>query len=138
MATIPGRFKGPSGVTEAVATRYREILPDCFHIETNGPVLSIEAPGHSGLFFGNFILHMPLLPAGRRLEEFAKVAFGDLPKTVAYVKELGFLGADWPALGTTCHARVTAEEVRIWYGLSDKEEEAVLTVRPIPRSELGV
>lgn len=139
MTAFPGRrFKRPSGATEAVAARYREILPDWFQIETNGPVLSIKAPGHSGTFFGNFILHMPLQSARYRLEQYTQKAFGDLPKIVAYVKGLGLVDFDWPALGASCHVRVTQDEVRVWYGRSDSEEEAVLTVRAIPRSELGV
>ena len=35
---------GPSGVTEAVAARYREILPSVFRVETNGPLLSMSYP----------------------------------------------------------------------------------------------
>lgn len=138
MTSVPGRPDGPSGVTEAVASRYREILPDCFVVETNGPVLSLKVPGHSSLFFGNLILRLPLLPRRRRLEEFAKEAFGRLPSTVAHVREVGVADVLWPALGTNCHVLVTEDEVRIWYGLTDDEDEAVLTVRPIPRSELGL
>jgi len=33
---------------------------------------------------------------------------------------------------------VTDTEVRVWFGHSDIEEDAVITVRPISRSELGL
>jgi hypothetical protein len=33
---------------------------------------------------------------------------------------------------------VTREEVRVWYGHTGDEDDAVLRVRPIPRSELGL
>lgn len=129
---------GPSGVTEAVAARYREILPKGCVVEAKGPILSTQLPGCVGsVFFGNFILRFPFLGAEYRLEEFAKMAFGRLPGLVsASAKHVK--GLEWPAIGTTCHVRVTADEVRIWYGNSDIEEEAVLKVRPIPRSELGL
>ena len=128
---------GPSGVTEAVATRYREILPEDFEVETNGPLLLMKYPGGSVSFFGNFVLHMPLLPAEYRLREFAKIAFKDLPEQVA--KATVFRPEiTWPALGTECHVRVTNTEVHVWYGYNDDEDDAVLIVRPIPRSELGV
>ena len=124
-------------MTEAVASRYREVLPECFVVETRGPMLRVKAPGHSGLFFGNLILHIPLLPAKRRLEKFVEVAFGDLPRTVAHVSDIE-PDVNWPALGTTCHWRVTRDEVHVWYGHSDQENEAVLTVRPFSRRELGI
>ena len=73
---------GPSGVTEAVATRYREILPPSFQVETNGPLLTVLNPGGGHTFFGNFVLHIPFLPARYRLEQFATIAFGDLPDHV--------------------------------------------------------
>jgi hypothetical protein len=121
-------------VTEAVAARYREILPPAF---ANGPLLSMAYPGGGGLFFGNFVLHFPLFPATYRLEQFAKMAFGDLPETVAGVAKL-WPAVSWAAIGTTCHVRVTSDEVRIWFGHSDHEDDAVLNVRPIPRADLGI
>jgi hypothetical protein len=120
-----------------VATRYREILPPYFVVETSGPILNMTHPGGGDMFFGNFILHFPFLPATYRLEEFAKMAFGHLPEKVASAANI-WPGLSWVAIGTTCHVRVTREEVHIWYGHTDKEDEAVLTVRPIPRSELGI
>lgn len=129
---------GQSGVTEALAARYREILPEGCTVEAKGPVLSTSFPGGVGsVFFGNFFLHFAFFGAEYRLREFAKMAFGDLPRLVArsahHVKRL-----QWSAIGTTCHVLVTSEEVRVWYGESEREEDAVLRVRPIPRSELGL
>jgi hypothetical protein len=128
---------GPSGVTEAVATRYREILPPTFEVDTNGPLLNVLHPGGGHLFFGNFVLHIPFLPAKYRLEQFVEIAFGDLPERVGRAAEV-FPDATWPAIGTECYSRVTPDEVRIWFGRSDNEQDAVLTVRPISRAELGV
>jgi hypothetical protein len=124
-------------VTETIATRYREILPAVFEVETNGPLLLMKYPGGSVSFFGNFVLHMPLLSADYRLRGFAKIAFKDLPgqvaKAVTFQPEI-----TWPGLGTECHVRVTDDDVHVWFGHSDREKEALLVVRPILRSELGV
>jgi len=75
---MSGPRRSPSGVTEAVAARYREILPSSFVVETSGPILNVKGPGIGNIFFGNFVLHFPFLPAKYRLEQFAKLAFGDL------------------------------------------------------------
>ena len=133
----PSPKLGPSGVTEAVATRYREILPSVFEIETNGPLLLMRYPGGSLSFFGNFVLHVPLLSAEYRLSEFAKIAFKDLPEHVARVA-VHRPEITWAALGTECHVRVTHDDVHVWYGHSDSEDDAALVVRPIPRSDLCV
>jgi len=89
------------------------------------------------MFFGNFVLHIPFLPARYRLEQFAKIAFGDLPEHVSRAARIA-PEVTWPAIGTTCYSRVTRDELRIWFGHSSDERAAVLTVRPIPRTELGV
>jgi hypothetical protein len=128
---------GPSGVTEAIAARYREILPPGFVVETNGPILNVKTPTGGSVFFGNFILRFPFLPAKYRLERFAHVAFGNLPEQIAHAASI-FPDVEWPAIGTTCHVRVSIDEVHIWYGHTDNEDEAVLKVRPIPRTELGL
>jgi hypothetical protein len=89
------------------------------------------------MFFGNFVLHIPFLPAKYRLEQFAKIAFGDLPEHVGRAANL-YPDLTWTAIGTNCYSKVTRDELRIWFGHSANEDEAVLTVRPIPRSEVGV
>jgi hypothetical protein len=128
---------GPSGVTEAIAAGYREILPSSFQVETNGPLLNVQSPGVGHMFFGNFVLHILFLSARYRLEQFAKIAFGDLPDYVGRAARLS-TEMTWPAVGTTCYSKVTKKELRIWFGHSSDESAAVLTVRPIPRAELGV
>ena len=129
----------PSGVTEAVAERYREILPAEFTVETNGPFLTWRASGSgaSSMFFGNWMLHVPWLSKTARLERFAQMAFGKLPREVASVMNRN-PSLVWPARGTTCHVRVTDSEVHIWFGMTDQEADAVLKVRPISREELGI
>ena len=108
-----------------------------FEVTTNGPILSLRHPGFGHMFFGNFVLHIPFLPAKYRLEQFANIAFGDLPEHVGRAAD-HFPELTWPAIGANCYSRVTRDELHIWFGHSANEAEAVLTVRPIPRSELGV
>jgi hypothetical protein len=129
---------GPSGVTEAVAARYREILPPSIEVTTDGPVLNMNMPGSWGSFFGNYLLHFRFLPAKYRLEQFIKITFGELPERVSRAGRFDPSLKTWPAIGTSCYTRVTRDEVRIWFGHSNNEDEAVLTVRPIPRSEIGI
>ena len=83
------------------------------------------------------MLHIPLMSEKDRLERFAKMYFESLPAAVARVASVKPSIA-WPATGMPCHVRVTTSEIRIWYGPTDNENDAVLTVRPIPRTELGV
>jgi hypothetical protein len=128
---------GPSGVTEAVAARYREILPPRYVVETSGPLLNVKAPGGGGVFFGNFILHLRFLPVKYRMEQFAMMAFGHLPEQIAHAADL-FPDVAWSAMGSSCHVKATSNEVHIWYGHSENEDEAILRVRPILRSEFGI
>jgi len=137
MSEPRGSSLDPSGVTEAVAARYREILPPGYVVETSGPLLNVKAPDGGNLFFGNFILHFRFLPVKYRMEQFAMAAFRHLPERVAHAAAL-LPHFTWPAIGTTCHVKATNNEVRIWYGHTDNEDEAVLKVRPILRTELGI
>jgi hypothetical protein len=130
---------GPSEVWELIATRYREILPSSFVVEADRSMLSVTTPSGAMVITGppTLVLRVPLLPVRYRLEQFAKSYFGQLPEQVAQVARV-VPEVTWPAIGTTCHIKATNNEVRIWYGHTDNEEEAVLKVQPILRSELGI
>ncbi len=121
-----------TSAAQVVAARYREILPTEVSVTTAGPIVRVRAGTQGWTFFGGFLLHVPVLAPSFRLQQFARYAFAPLPSQVANA------GVDWRvSTGLKCHVLVTRSDVKVWFGHSTIQDEAVLSVRPIARSELG-
>ncbi len=122
-----------TNAAQVIATRYREILPSEASVTTSGPIVHVRAGDRGWYFFGTLLLHIPFLTPRFRLEQLARYAFNPLPSQVTNA------GVDWAVTtGQRCHVLVTRSDVKVWFGHSPVQDEAVLSVRPIARAELGV
>jgi hypothetical protein len=123
--------RGTRELNAAVAARLNPLLPEgCAVTPLPGGRLGLGGPGAGGGVAGA-ALHLPLPRrwrlrlAGREQLKFYRLAAG-----------LRARDPDWPAPGARGHARVSRTELRLWF--TDGDGHTVLTVPPIPRSELGL
>ncbi len=124
-------------VVAPLAERWREVLPTGeFEVEVDGTRLMVHTVGNGGavevMSAGSLMeLRLPL-PMSLRLRVFFENQADVLQEFVSTTR-----GEAWPAPDAQPHARVSDDEVHVWYGTRD-EASAALSWRPISRSELGL
>jgi hypothetical protein len=127
---------GAERVVVPLAERWRDVLPaDEFQVDVDGKELVVNALAHgraARMRAGSLLaLRLPL-PMSLRLRMFFENEADTLQEFVSETRS-----EPWPAPHAKPHARVSDDEVRVWYGTRD-EASAALCLLPISRSELGL
>jgi hypothetical protein len=132
----PERVREAERLTAAFAERIAEVLPPGeFELKVTGFAISVIG---IGVWYGNsygFALHLTWYlphPASRRLEMVFEGQMDGLQEFLSNMRR-----APWPSKGALPHVRVIPSTVYAWWG-GPTCADAVVSLRPLDRAELGV
>jgi hypothetical protein len=138
------RYKGaPTAIAKSLADRLAEVLPaDEYTVSVNGPVLDVKgARGNSSAGVPGMLLLERGTPEEKLTRTYASWA-ESLRGMIAGAHRqspaaTAMHRARFPAAFFDPHVLVTDETIGVWWGGADPEE-ALVRLRPIPRSEIGL
>jgi len=130
------RVREAERLTSAIGERLAEVLPDGeFRLNIDHTLISIDGLGArcgSGYSATPALFWYLPLTASRRLEVMFQSQTRELQRFLSTVR-----GAPWPGPGACPQVHVTSDEIRAWWG-GASEADAIVRLRPIVRSELGL
>jgi hypothetical protein len=127
------RYKGaPAAIAQSLGERLREVLPEGYAVEVNGPALDVKRTrgGSAAGMWG-----MLLLERGTRVEKLTRV-YADAAESLRHLVTAPHRER-FPRSGSDPHVAVSDTAIEVWWGADDPADAAV-RLRPIPRSEIGV
>jgi hypothetical protein len=138
------RYKGaPAAIAKSLGDRLAEVLPaDEYTVSVEGPVLEVTgAPANSSVGVPGLLLLERGTPEEKLTRVYAEwaeslggmiaAAHRQSPAATAMRR------ARFPGTFFDPHVLVSDETIDVWWGGADPEE-ALVRLRPIPRSEIGL
>jgi hypothetical protein len=128
------RHKGaPAAIAQSLGERLREVLPeDGYTVEVNGPVLDVTR-AQGGSFTG--MLGVGLIEPGTPEEKLTRL-YTDAARSLRHLVTKPYRER-LPGSGSDPHVVVTDTAIELWWGAADPAD-ALVRLRPIPRSEIGL